>query len=121
MATIGYAYLVRQDILGQPRNYATLLDILTRLRRPGETFDATLLVVIDWPDPPSTDGVTLLDQPAPELGADRFFEDVVESVLERSPISQHPDVRMLRGPDAQLGIADLVENMAADDLLDEVE
>lgn len=54
---------MRQGILQQPGSYATLYDILTRLPRPSETFDATVLLVIDWDDANQASGVTLLDQP----------------------------------------------------------
>ena len=48
MAAMGYAYLVRQNIFDEEGAYAILYDILTRLRRPSETFDATMLLVADW-------------------------------------------------------------------------
>jgi hypothetical protein len=97
MAAMGYAYLVRQDILELSSAYATLYDILTRLRRPGETFDATLLLVADWDEDDLDAGVILLDEPAAELAASRFFQDIVLSVIERSPSKVHQDVRLRRG------------------------
>ncbi len=97
MAAMGYAYLVRQDILQQPSAYNTLYDILSRLRRPGETFDATMLLVVDWDDDAPELGLRLLDQPAPDLTASRFFADIVNCVIHRSPSKVHEDVRLRHG------------------------
>jgi hypothetical protein len=93
MAAMGYAYLVRQDILNQPSAYATLYDILSRLRRAGETFDATLLLVADWDDDNPAAGVRLIDAPAPELSPSRFFSDIVRCTIDRTPSKVHEEVR----------------------------
>jgi len=98
MATMGYAYLVRKNIYDEEGAYAILYDILARLRRPGEAFDATMLLVADWDDSSSEPEVTTIDQPAEELDASRFFEDVVELVCDRSPIKEHVEVRRRRAP-----------------------
>lgn len=96
MAAMGYAYLVRDDILEQPSAYATLYDILSRLRRNRETFDATLLLMVKWDDADPAAGVQF-DQPAPDLNVARFFEDLVEATLDRSPSREHQEVRRRRG------------------------
>ncbi|GAB4000712.1 hypothetical protein [Nocardioides marmoraquaticus] len=97
MATMGYAYLVRQDILGQPSSLATLYDILRRLRRPGETFDATMLLVIDWDESDLERGLTHLEQPADDLAASAFFQDIVEATLDRTPSREHTVARLRHG------------------------
>lgn len=116
MAAMGYAYLVRQDILSQPKSYATLYDILSRLRRPGETFDATLLLVVDWDEQDPSAGITLLDQPAEQLGAAQFFGDLIGAALDRSPSREHEEVRLRHGG-VPVGGLDPVED---DDNLDEI-
>lgn len=63
MAAMGYAYLVRKNIFNEDGAYPILQDILTRLRRPGETFDATLLLVADWPEGIYPAAVEHIDQP----------------------------------------------------------
>jgi hypothetical protein len=113
MAAMGYAYLVRQDILREPNSYAILYDILTRLRRPGETFDATVLLVIDWDDANLTSGITL-DQPADDLTASRFFADLVCTVIDRTPLRVHQEVRKRRGSMPVEGLRD--EEEEVDDL-----
>lgn len=97
MATMGYAYLVRQDILSQPSSLATLYDILRRLRRPGEAFDATMLLVIDWREDDLERGLTHMEQPSEDLAASRFFHDVVETTLSRTPSREHTLARLRRG------------------------
>lgn len=97
MAAMGYAYVVRGDILDQPNSYAALYDILVRLRRPGETFDATLLLVADWDDASLGSGLQSLGEPAQELNAARFFADLVTCALDRTPNTVHREVRVRRG------------------------
>lgn len=97
MAAMGYAYLVRSDVVENSSAYAALYDILYRLRRPGETFDATMLLVADWDDRSLEAGVRLLDEPAAELAAGRFFEDIVKVAMDRSPNRVHQEVRRRHG------------------------
>jgi hypothetical protein len=97
MAAMGYAYLVREDILNEPNSYATLYDILSRLRRPGETFDATMLLVLRWDEHDLAAGITHIDQPAHDLTAAGFFTDIVEATLDRTPSKEHQPVRHLHG------------------------
>jgi hypothetical protein len=106
MAAMGYAYLVRRNIYEEEGAYAILYDILERLRRPSEAFDATLLLVADWDDTTILPRVTDIDQPAEELNASRFFEDIVEYVTDRSPIKEHVEVRRRRAPEPAGGLPD---------------
>lgn len=98
MATMGYAYLVRKNIYEEEGAYAILYDIMDRLRRPGEAFDATMLIVADWEDSEPMPEVKTIDQPSRDLGAGRFFQDVIKLVCERSPIKEHTEVRLRRSP-----------------------
>ena len=98
MATMGYAYLVRRNVFDEEGAYAILQDILGRLRRPGEAYDATMLLVIDWDDSDPHPQVTSIEGPSDALDAARFFEDLVESVTDRSPIKEHAEVRRRRDP-----------------------
>jgi len=77
MAAMGYGYLVRRNVFEEDGAYAILYDILDRLRRPGQAFDATMLLVADWDEADRPPQVTNIDQPAEELGASRFFQDVI--------------------------------------------
>ena len=99
-------YLVRKNVFEEEGAYAILYDILERLRRPGEAFDATLLLVAAWDDSATPPQVTSIDQPAEELDAGRFLEDVVEYVTDRSPIKEHVEVRRRRAPEPVGGLPD---------------
>lgn len=107
MAAMGYAYLVRQNIYDEEGAYPILQDILTRLRRPGETFDATLLLVADWPDGVYPASVGNIDQPLEGCDATSFFTELIEAVTTRTPIGEHRDVRLKRDGMPVGGLPDL--------------
>ena len=96
MATMGYAFLVRHNIYDEAGAYASACDILTRLRRPSETFDATMLLIADWDDNDPQSAVVNIEEPMLDLNSARFFTDIVNSVTARTPISEHQDVRLRR-------------------------
>lgn len=96
MAAVGYAYLVRSNVYEEEGAYAILYDILTRLRRTSETFDATMLLVADWDDSTQPPTVENIDEPAAELNAGRFFTDIIDAVTSRAPVSEHQAVRLHR-------------------------
>lgn len=104
MATMGYAYLVRRNVFDEEGAYAILYDIMDRLRRPGQAFDATLLLVADWDESATPPTVTSIDQPSDILDASRFFEDIIEQVLDRSPIKEHVEARRRREPEPAGGL-----------------
>lgn len=106
MATMGYAYLVRKNVFEEEGAYAILHDIMQRLRRPGEAFDATLLLVADWDETASAPEVLGIDQPSDVLDASRFFEDIIDHVTDRSPIKEHVEVRRRRAPAPPGGLPD---------------
>ena len=106
MAAMGYAYLVRKNIFDEDGAYAILIDILTRLRRPGEAFDATVLLIADWDDADIPAEVTDVDQPFRDLDAARFFTDLIDAVLTRTPISEHGQARVRRTGRPAGGIPD---------------
>jgi hypothetical protein len=106
MAAMGYAYLVRQNIFSEEGAYAILHDILTRLRRPGEAFDATMLLVADWAETAQPPSVTSIDEPAHDLTASTFFTDLIDAVTARSPISEHQAVRLRRHGEPVGGLPD---------------
>jgi hypothetical protein len=106
MATMGYAYLVRRNVFAEEGAYAILVDILERLRRPGEAYDATMLLIADWDDSDPHPRVTGIEQGSEVLDAARFFENLIEYVAGRSPIKEHREVRLRRGPAPPGGIPD---------------
>jgi hypothetical protein len=106
MAAMGYAYLVRHNIYDEEGAYAILYDILTRLRRTGETFDATMLLVAAWNDSAREPTVASIDQPASDLSAGRFFTSLIHAVTARSPVTEHQAVRLRRDGEPVGGVPD---------------
>ncbi|ALL79523.1 hypothetical protein AD006_30295 (plasmid) [Pseudonocardia sp. EC080610-09] len=97
MAIMGYAYLVHSSIYEEDGAYPILNDILHRLRRDGEAFDATMLLVGTWDKDSESPHVEILEEPDHSLSAAAFFETIASKVTERSPIHEHRLVRTRRG------------------------
>jgi hypothetical protein len=90
MASMGFAYLVRSNVFDEGGAFAHIRDLLVRLRKPDGPFDATMLLVAEW------EGNTLSDveDPAEQLVASRFFEDLLDAVMENTPVNMHPEIRL---------------------------
>ena len=110
MAAMGYVYLVRGNIFEEEGAYPILIDILTRLRRPGDAFDATMLLLADWDESQASPVVREIEQPAEQLGASRFFMDLINAVTERTPIREHQEVRLRRDGEPVGGMPDTDEH-----------
>lgn len=110
MAAMGYVYLVRGNIFEEEGAYPILIDILTRLRRPEEAFDATMLLLADWDESQANPVVREIEQPAEHLGASRFFMDLISAVTERTPIREHREVRLRRDGEPVGGMPDTDEH-----------
>lgn len=119
MAAMGFAFLARSNLYEGEGDFELLRNILERLRRPGEAFDATLLLVADWEDSDPAGTLRPLEYPAPELGPGRFFEDLIAAFTERTPVGEHGDVRTRRDGTPERGVpvegATNVEDSDGDD------
>jgi hypothetical protein len=91
LAAMGFAFLVRDSIYDEQGAFELLRDLLARLRRPHGPFDATMLLVAEWDDE-----LVLgeLEQPAEQLTATRFFDDLLEAAMANTPADVHRDVRI---------------------------
>jgi hypothetical protein len=92
MASMGYAYLVRSNVYDEGGAYQFIRDLLLRLRKPDGIFDATMLLVADWDQ--ATRTLNTVEDPADELSASRFFADLLNAVMENTPVEQHKGVRL---------------------------
>lgn len=90
LAAMGYAYVVRSNVFAGGA-FELLRDLLVRLRRPDGPFDATVLLVAEWDD----EGPTLntVEDPAPALALPRFFADLLDAVMNSTPVDVHPEIR----------------------------
>ena len=106
MAAMGFAYLVRSTVHEKEGDYGLLQNILTRLRRPGEAFDATMLLVAEWDENDIKGSLAPIDEPDPALGAGRFFNDLLTATVERTPVGEHVEVRRRRDGEPIGGMPD---------------
>lgn len=90
LAAMGFAYLVRSNVYDGGA-FELLRDLLVRLRRPDGPFDATVLLVADWPD--GTLELRSVADPAPALSLPRFFADLIDTVMFNTPVDVHQGVR----------------------------
>jgi hypothetical protein len=119
MAAMGFAFLVRSNIYEGEGDYALLQNILTRLKRPGETFDATMLLVAEWDDNDPAGSLRPIDEPDPNLGAGAFFADLIRATTERTPVAEHGEVRRRREGEPKGGLPDITAGEIED--LDDVD
>lgn len=119
MAAMGFAFLVRSNVYDGEGDYALLQNILTRLRREGETFDATMLLVAEWDDSDPAGSLRPIDAPDPELGAGRFFADLLHATIDRTPVAEHAEVRRRREGEPKGGLPDITADEIED--LDEAD
>lgn len=106
LAAMGYAFLVSDTILQESGAYGRLQDLLLRTRKPDGPYDATMLLIasgdarstplqltdpLTYPDPAVSQ-----QQPPVELGAARFFTDLLDTVIRNTPVGIHQPVRNLR-------------------------
>jgi hypothetical protein len=53
-----------------------------------------MLLVAEWDDHDPAGTLRPIDQPDPDLGAARFFADLVGAVVDRTPGGEHNEVRL---------------------------
>lgn len=92
LAAMGYAYIVRSNIFEEEGAFELLSDLLVRLRRPDGPFDATMLLLAEWTgDPPK---LVSVEDPASALAVPRFFEDLLNAVMDNTPVAVHQEIRL---------------------------
>jgi hypothetical protein len=94
LAAMGFAHVVRSTILDEEDAFTFLRDRLIKLRKPHGFFDATMLLVLEWDD--KTRDLAPLHDATDDLTASRFFKDLIDALLDRTPVGVHQDVRELR-------------------------
>jgi len=107
MAGMGYAYLVRGNVYAEGGAYAFIRNLLVRLRKPDGAFDATMLLVADWDDETRT--LNSVEDPAEELSASRFFADILNAVMNNTPVDIHQELRLRKQGEPEGGMPPLEE------------
>jgi hypothetical protein len=91
MAAMGFAFLVRSNLLDEQGAFAYLCDLLVRLRKPDGAFDATMLLVGEWDEDTLT--LSSVEDASPLLSAGRFFRDLLTAVMSNTPVDLHQEIR----------------------------
>lgn len=113
LAATGFLFVMRSTAFDKERDTALrLMDLLGKLAKEDDAYDATGIVIVEWQDPKSgtsvevelDDGkaldvaVTVRHDLIPtELDPARFLAEMVEAVLDRTPINLHEPARKRRG------------------------
>jgi hypothetical protein len=97
LVSMGFLFLVRSTVAEEPGTLDRVIDMLRKLRAEDDVYDATCLVLPEWTDPPSFEGVVIRADLVPDdLSAPSFLATLAEAVLSRTPIDMHVAVRELR-------------------------
>jgi len=95
LVSLGFLFVLRSTVLDEPGTFERAIDMLRKLKAEQDVYDATCIVLAEWSDP--FDGVHLRQEVVPDdLGVNRFIATLVESVLDRTPVQMHVDVRERR-------------------------
>ncbi|HEY8722264.1 MAG TPA: hypothetical protein VIL92_00220 [Gaiellaceae bacterium] len=113
MAGMGYAYLVRDNIYAEGGAYAFIRNLLVRLRKPDGAFDATMLLVADWDDETRT--LNAVEDPADELSASRFFADILNAVMNNTPVDIHQELRLRKQGEPEGGLPPTPDDVVPDE------
>ncbi len=130
LAAMGYAFVVSEEIFKEKGAYARLQDLLLRTRKPDGPYDATMLLIVRWDasadtvelTSPMTHPMVRHQHPPVDLGANRFFGDLLGAVIENTPVGVHQQVREARNgaspggaPDPGADAADVANAKEQDD------
>lgn len=97
LSAMGFLLLLRSTALREPGTVDRVVDMLRKLRDDRDAYDATCLVLADWSDPPDFSGVSFRDDLVlPDLSTATFLATLVTTVLDRTPINMHVEVRERR-------------------------
>lgn len=97
LVSMGYLFLMRSTVADEPGTLDRVVDMLRKLREEPDVYDTTCLVLAEWADSPSFDGVTIRNDLVPrDLQASSFLAGLIDAVLDRTPIDLHVAVREKR-------------------------
>jgi len=97
LVSMGFLMLMRSTVADEPGTLDRVTDMLRKLRDDQDVYDATCLVLAEWADAPSFEGVVIRQDLVPaDLAAGTFLPGLVDAVLDRTPIDMHVSVRERR-------------------------
>lgn len=102
MTAMGFVFLVRTNLFDERGAFVYLRNQLARLRKPDGPFDATMLLAGDWDDGPDP-VVRKVDDADELLSAPRFFSDLLQAVMDNTPVDLHQALRLRQQGDLPAG------------------
>lgn len=115
MAAMGFVYLVRTNLFDEQGAFVYLRNQLARLRKPDGPFDATMLLAGDWDDGPNPT-LRKVDDADELLSAPRFFSDLLQAVMDSTPVDLHQNVRLRhQGESPEGGMPPVEEGVAPEE------
>lgn len=94
LVSMGFLFLLRSTVADEAGTLDRVIDMLRKLRQEEDVYDTTCLILAEWADGQSFDGVALRNDLVPiDLQADVFLGNLVGAVLDRTPIDMHVAVR----------------------------
>jgi len=97
LAAMGFLFVLRSTALDEPGTVERAIDMLRKLKAEADVYDGTCLLIAEWSDADPAAGVRARQDAVPDdLNAAKFMATLVDSVLERTPVEMHVDVRQRR-------------------------
>lgn len=97
LASMGFLFVMRSTAADEPGTLDRAYDMLRKLCQDSDVYDKTSLIVCEWQHPPRFENVAIRNDLVPQdLQADAFLANLIENVLERTPIDMHVPVRERR-------------------------
>lgn len=96
LVAMGFVFLLRSTVLSEPGTVDRVVDMLRKLRAESDVYDATCLVIAGWEDQKPTAVEVMNDATPADVGVDLFMATLVDSVLARTPVEMHVEVRSRR-------------------------
>jgi hypothetical protein len=97
LVAMGFLFMLRSTVTAEAGTLDRAIDMLRKLQRDVDVYDATCLLIGEWGDPAAFRGVEIRNDLVPEdLRAGRFIGALIAGVLDRTPIEMHVHVREAR-------------------------
>ena len=74
-----------------------------------------MLLVADWDDETRT--LNAVEDPAEELSAGRFFADLLNAVMNNTPVDVHQELRLRKQGEPEGGLPPTPDDVAPDEVL----
>ncbi len=109
LVSMGFLFVLRSTVLDEPGTYERAVDMLRKLKNDVDGYDATCVVVAEWEEADDAGVMIRTDVVPADLAAEHFLATLIETVLNRTPVEMHVEVRQ-RHEHRELPIPDDLSN-----------